>query len=44
MRIEMKNDIEKFIVVYYGKYLIAKFAFKLDKIVIIDTINLKYSL
>ena len=42
--IEMKNSIEKIIVVYHGKYLIAKFAFKLDKRVSIDTINLKYSL
>ena len=31
MRMEMKNDIQKTIVVYHGKYLIAKFAFKLDK-------------
>ena len=43
MRIEMKNDIEKIIVVYHGKYLVARFAFKLDKRASIDTINLKYS-
>ena len=44
MRIEMKNYIKRIIAVYLDKYLIAKFAFKLDKIVSIDTINLKYSL
>ena len=44
IRKEMKNNIKKIIVVYHGKYLIAKFAFKLDKRVSIDTINLKYSL
>jgi len=44
MRIEMKNDIEKITVIYHGRYLIAKFAFKLDKRASIDTINLKYSL
>ena len=36
---EMKNNIKKIIVVYHDKYLIAKFAFKLDKRASIDTIN-----
>ena len=44
MRIEMKNDIEKIIVIYHGRYLIAKFTCKLDKRASIDTINFKYSL
>ena len=39
MRTQMKNNIEKIIVVYHARYLIAKFAFKLDKRASIDTIN-----
>ena len=44
MRIKMKNNMQKIIVVYHDKYLTAKFAFKLDKRVSIDTINSVYSL
>ena len=40
---EMKNNIEKIIVVYHDEYLIAKFASKLDKRASIDTINWIYS-
>ena len=39
MRIEMKNNIKKVIVVYHDEYFIAKFAFKLDKRACNDTIN-----
>ena len=39
MRMKMEKNIQKIIGLYHDRYFIAKFAFKLDKRVSIDTIN-----